>query len=331
MLTSGGVDMSPLRIGVLGGAGFIGRRLAPRLAGLGHSVLVGDVAEARVEGARFQPCDVADPKAVRAFVDGLDVVYNLAAEHRDDVRPLERYTVVNVDGARNLCAAAADAGIQRIVFTSSVAVYGLPTAPVSEDSPPSPFNEYGRTKLLAEGVYREWAAADSSRSLVIVRPTVVFGEGNRGNVYNLARQVASGRFLMIGDGKNRKSMAYVENVAGFLVHCLHLLRPGVEVFNYADSPDFDMNELIALMRTHFGRAKGVGPRIPYSLGMFLGHLLDVVARVSRRDLPISAVRIRKFCASTQVRSDKAFGSGFAPEFAVGDAVRRFLAGEFPAR
>ena len=78
------------------------------------------------------------------------------------------------------------------------------------------------------------------RSLVIVRPTVVFGEGNRGNVYNLLRQIASRRFLMFGDGRNKKSMAYVENVAAFIEYSLSF-KKGVHIYNYIDKPDFDMN------------------------------------------------------------------------------------------
>ena len=69
----------------------------------------------------------------------------------------------------------------------------------------NPFNEYGRTKALAEDVYREWRAKDpENRSLIIIRPTVVFGEGNRGNVYNLLNQINSGAFAMIGNGKKQE-------------------------------------------------------------------------------------------------------------------------------
>jgi GlcNAc-P-P-Und epimerase len=85
----------------------------------------------------------------------------------------------------------------------------------------NPFNEYGRTKYEAECVYRDWQAQDpGNRALVIIRPTVVFGEQNRGNVYNLLRYLADGRFVMVGSGRNVKSMAYVENIAAFLEHSL---------------------------------------------------------------------------------------------------------------
>lgn len=111
-------------------------------------------------------------------------------------------------GAAEVCVAARKAGVRTIVFTSSVAVYGFHPYPVDENGPFAPFNPYGQTKLDAETVYRAWAAEDPTRTVIIVRPTVVFGEGNRGHVYNLMRQVMSGRFLMVGSGLNAKSMAY---------------------------------------------------------------------------------------------------------------------------
>lgn len=77
---------------------------------------------------------------------------------------------------------------------------------------------------------------------------MVFGEQNRGNVYNLLRQIASGKFIMIGSGQNRKSMAYVENVAAFIEHALGF-GPGVHIYNYIDKPDFDMNTLVAIRVT----------------------------------------------------------------------------------
>ena len=128
--------------------------------------------------------------------------------HRDDIRPISRYDDVNVQGAKNICDAARKHSIKKIIFTSSVAIYGFAPEDTDESGEPNFFNDYGRTKYLAEQVYKEWQLEDSeNRALIIVRPTVIFGEGNRGNVYNLLKQIFSGSFLMFGDGKNKKSMA----------------------------------------------------------------------------------------------------------------------------
>jgi GlcNAc-P-P-Und epimerase len=314
-------------VGVLGGAGFIGRRLVARLVRHGYNVRVGDITAPPDAIAPYMHCDVRDRRSVGEFMVGLDAVFNLAAEHRDDIRPVERYRHVNVEGANVVCDCARASGMPRIVFTSSVAVYGLPGIPAREDTPCEPFNEYGRTKLEAEAVYRRWAAEGAAHSLAIVRPTVVFGEGNRGNVYNLAHQVATGRFVMVGAGRNRKSMAYVDNVADFLVHMLSL-GVGVHEFNYADGPDLDMNELVSLMRRSLARGGGVGVRLPFRLGYAIGAACDAIARLTSAQLPISAVRVEKFCADTQVVADRAYGSGFTPCVSLHEALDQFLKHEF---
>jgi nucleoside-diphosphate-sugar epimerase len=242
---------------------------------------VADIAPCDHSPALWQRCDIRDVESVRRVCQGRDFILNLAAQHRDDVTPISLYHEVNVEGSRNVCRVAEEEGIDRILFTSSAAIYGFPEGEVGEESPARPFNEYGRTKWAAEGVYREWLARDPDRrSLTIVRPTVVFGEGNRGNVFNLLNQVASRRFVMVGDGRNRKSMAYVENVAGFLEHCVGL-GPGEHLYNYVDKPDLDMNALVGLVRGHLGGMRAGGADKPANPG-----LLRIPSPVLRTPSPV---------------------------------------------
>jgi GlcNAc-P-P-Und epimerase len=316
-----------MKVVVLGGSGFIGTRLTNVLLTHGHDVVIGDIRESEKHRDLWRHCDVTDPRSLPDVLRGADAVVNLAAEHRDDVRPLDRYYEVNVRGAELVCAAVSEIGIRRLVFTSSVAVYGLPRGVVSESEACRPFNEYGRTKLLAEAVYRKWGSADPSRSLVIVRPTVVFGEGNRGNVFNLLQQIHSGRFLMVGDGRNHKSLAYVGNVAAFLAHVLQS-SAGAHLFNYADGPDLDMTALSS------EAARLVGRRIPkFSLPYFAGYgagvALDVAARLTGRSFPLSAVRVKKFCANTRFSAAKALSTGFKPETPISEALARVIQADFP--
>ena len=201
-----------MKILILGGSGFVGTRLTEILL-KDHQVTIGDIAESEKYPLLWKHCDVRSDDDLRSVLPGHDCIVNLAAAHRDDVRPVSLYMETNVDGAEHVCKIASESGIRHIVFTSSVAVYGFPKWEYDEDAPKEPFNEYGRTKLLAEEVYGKWQKSHPENRLHVVRPTVVFGEGNRGNVYNLFHQLASGRFLMVGDGKNRKSMAYVGNIA----------------------------------------------------------------------------------------------------------------------
>lgn len=318
------------RVLVVGGSGFIGTRLISVLQERGYWVSNLDERNSDVHGSITTVGDVRSEKDVAAAAEGHDTIINLAAAHRDDVRPVSLYDEINVDGARAVVAAAESAGIDRIVFTSSVAVYGLDKNDASESMTPEPFNDYGRTKLAAEGVFREWATADTDRSLTIVRPSVVFGEGNRGNVYNLAKQVSSGRFLMVGNGGNRKSMSYVGNIVEYLADTLEL-PTGILLTNYADKPDLSTAELIAVLRKSLHLRETDRVRIPLGLGLTAGHVLDVVARVTNRTFPVSAVRIKKFVSDTTVNTDRLAATGYTAKYSLDEALRRTLAAEFPAQ
>ena len=312
---------------LLGGAGFIGTRLAELLLAQSVPVLIGDLKENCSFSKIWTKCNVIDEEGLRELTKDASAIVNLAAEHRDDVRPTSRYHDVNVTGALQVCNAARESGVQKIIFTSSVAVYGFHRWAVDESGPFEPFNEYGKTKLEAEHVYRAWAEEDPNRTLVIIRPTVVFGEGNRGNVYNLMRQIASGKFFMVGSGTNIKSMAYVGNVVAFLIHSL-TLGSGVHIANYADGPDMNTRDLVAHINRCLSRS-GEMLTIPKSVAMAGGHLFDAIARISGRTFPISAIRVQKFCETTQFKADRVSDWGFKPPYTLTEGLSRTV--EFEIR
>jgi len=311
---------------ILGGSGFIGTCLADLLTRHSLSVRIADVKVSEKFPQLCLNCDVTDLSSVKQAVTGSGAIVNLAAEHRDDVSPRSRYRDVNVQGAVHVCEAATLAGVKKIIFTSSVAVYGFQPHAVSEDGPFEPFNEYGKTKLQAEAVYIAWAEEDPSRSLVIVRPTVVFGEGNRGNVYNLLNQIAKGRFLMVGAGTNVKSMAYVGNVAAFLAHALSL-GSGIHISNYVDGPDLSTRELVQYIHHCLATPTRIRS-VPKFAAIGVGYGFDLVARLSGRRFSISAIRVKKFCETTRVRADRVEAWGFTPPYSLSDGLARTIASEF---
>lgn len=288
-------------ITIIGGSGFIGSRLCNILFKNKVDFQIVDKHPSMSFSNHTVVADVRSYERLLAAIQG-DLIINLAAEHRDDVSPKSLYDDVNVEGARNVCKVAEEKGINKIVFTSSVAVYGFAPIGTDESGDINYFNDYGRTKYEAELVYKNWHAKDpDNRSLVIIRPTVVFGEKNRGNVFNLLNQIASGKFIMIGSGLNRKSMAYVENVASFLEYTLSF-RPGIHLYNYVDKPDFDMNTLVINVNRALGKSPKVGLRIPFFLGYGASKIFDLAALITKKKFSISSIRVKKFC------SDTAFGT-----------------------
>lgn len=317
-----------ITISIIGGSGFIGSRLAHRLTNLKtHNVRIFDKAPSQPFPQLCKVCDVRNIESLKSNLPEESILINLAAEHRDDVQPRSLYHDVNVTGAANLCQVAREKNIKTIIFTSTVAVYGFAPLGTNETGQIAPFNDYGRTKHEAEQIFKAWQAElPAERTLVIIRPTVVFGEQNRGNVYNLLRQIASGKFLMVGNGENRKSMAYVENLAAFIEHCIDF-KPGVHTYNFIDKPDFTMNELVGSVKRTLGQSEKIGFRLPYSVGYAIGKCFDLLAAVTGKRLAISSIRVKKFCANS-VYNTAIDSTGFVSPVPLTKALEQTIRHEF---
>ena len=316
-----------MNIVVVGGSGFIGSCFCRLLEYKKINFKIVDKVLSKFYSSRTTLADIRSVDILEAAVDHESVLINLAAEHRDDVYPSSLYDEVNVLGAHNLCLIASKKNINTIIFTSSVAVYGFAPVGTDESGEILPFNDYGRTKWEAEEIYKAWQLEDpQGRTLVIIRPTVVFGERNRGNVFNLLRQVATGKFLMVGDGLNQKSMAYVENVAAFMEYALDF-KPGIHVYNYIDKPDFTMNSLIEYVNKLLGKSSAIRLRLPFSVALFIGYLVDLAAKITGKKFAISAVRVKKFCADSVYKS-AVESTGFIPPVPLMDAIEKTVIFEF---
>ncbi|WP_405077681.1 NAD-dependent epimerase/dehydratase family protein [Pectobacterium versatile] len=313
-------------IAIIGGSGFIGTVLASRLKKENLSFKILDKKKSQEFPSHWEYCDVTKIDTLIPVLKDVHTIINLAAEHKDNVNPISLYYDVNVTGAKNVCEAAKINSIKNIIFTSSVAVYGFVEKETGEDGEYHPFNDYGKSKLEAEYVYDAWFAENSDNKLVTIRPTVVFGENNRGNVYNLFRQIASGKFLMIGSGNNQKSMAYVENIAAF-IHYVTSLSDGKYVFNYIDKPDFTMNELTGIITKALGK-KESNIRIPYSFGLLGGYCFDVLSKITGKEFPVSSIRIKKFCARTQFKSNFIGDFDFVAPVPLSEGIARTVRNEF---
>lgn len=296
-------------ISIIGGSGFVGSFLIKELIDCNVQNLDKNLSPFFNNFTEIG--DIRFPDQIN-FNKEFKTVVLLAAEHRDDVSPISLYYDVNVQGTRNVLEKMDECGIKNLIFTSSVAIYGLNKNNPDENHIHDPFNHYGKSKWQAEKVIKEWYDHDpKNKSVTIIRPTVIFGERNRGNVYNLLKQISSGKFLMIGKGQNKKSMAYVGNIVAFIKDRLEKKETGYHVFNYADKPDYNMNELVSVIEQ---KMKLNIPRIsiPYFFGMIGGYCFDLFSKITGKKLSVSSVRVKKFCATTQFNATKAHNSFNAP-------------------
>jgi nucleoside-diphosphate-sugar epimerase len=316
-----------MKVTVTGGSGFVGCHLLPRLLAAGHDPRNLDISPSSTHTGLTRIGDIRDLQACVSAMRGSDAIIHLAALYRDDVRPRELYYEVNVDGTRNIVLAAETCGITKIIFTSSFSVYGLDNAGRTEDRELDPVNDYGRSKMAAEKILREWQSRDPVRSLQIVRPSVIFGEGNRGNVWTLVNQIANGRFALVGRGTNRKSVAYVGNVVEFLLLLLERQGSPTGLYNYADKPDMSVSEIVELAASTLGKPVKRIP-IPGGVAMLVGYAGDAFATLIGRPAVLSSERIRKFLADTRLPTERVRELGFEAPFELKSAFVRTIQSEF---
>lgn len=309
-----------MKIILIGGAGFVGSHLFKTLQG--NAV----VLDKRLEGSNY--CDITIRSTLEGKINGDSIVVLLAAEHRDDVSPVANYYKTNVEGTKNVLSVMDQVGCKHLIFTSSVAVYGLNKENPDEDHTLDPFNHYGKSKMEAERTIRSWYEQDiEERIVTIVRPTVIFGEQNRGNVYNLLNQIVNRKFILIGSGSNEKSMAYVGNVVAFICYRIQLKEIGFHTVNYVDKPDLTIKDLISIVEDVL-KIKVPSIEIPVSVGLFFGYVFDIVALATGRKTTISSVRVKKFIATTKYSSIRVQKTFFVAPFTLMEGIVRTLNHEF---
>jgi nucleoside-diphosphate-sugar epimerase len=207
-----------MRWAISGGAGFLGLHLARRLLAEGHEVRSLDVVPLDEPGLDVQEVrgDIRDEAAAGELVDGARILVHAAAAlpirgGRDEIRS------VNVDGTLTLLSAASLAGVRRVVFISSTAVYGVPEKhPIEEDDPLDGVGNYGESKIEAEEVCR--AFMRRGLDCVIVRPKTFIGPERLGVFEILFDWIREGRRIyVLGDGSNRYQLLAVEDLVDAIV------------------------------------------------------------------------------------------------------------------
>lgn len=290
--------MTQARVIVTGSSGFIGTRLVRRLASQGTTVVALDIAPPRdrIDGVTYRMVDVREP-IDPPIADGVSVIYNLAAIHRTPGHLPHEYYETNVLGALNVTALAKAAGVKTIVFTASIAVYGPSQALLDESSPPTPTSDYGRSKCMAEIIHSQWREEEPGRRLVIVRPGVVFGPGERGNYTHLAQALRRGYFFYPGRKDTIKSGGYVDELLKTLEFALARSEPDI-LYNFAYPDQSTTEDIVGA----FAMVAGFGawrPNMPLAPMVVAAGLFEFAAKFGL-NTPIHRERIRKLVQSTRI-------------------------------
>ena len=210
--------------------------------------------------------DITDAASVRGAIAGVDIVVHLAAllhqfEPTADLG--KRFERVNVEGTRNVVRAAVDEGVTRLVYVSSIAVYGPSTQVIDESVAPNPDTDYGRTKLAAERIVL--AAAGNGRPIgTVLRPAAVYGARIKGNYRRLACAIARRRYLSLGPGTNRRTIVHDRDLAQAIVLAASHPAAAGAVFNVSDGKVHSVGAIVAAIHRALGRRP---PRFYLPLGL----------------------------------------------------------------
>jgi nucleoside-diphosphate-sugar epimerase len=306
---------------VTGGSGFIGSHLMYAMKDAEIINLdINKPSETFSKNHTYVQGDIRNIGMVNDLVKQCDTIIHLAAIWDDFVLDKEQYYSVNVEGTKNLIDAANTFRIATFINYSSVSVYGNSVEECLETSVCKPVNDYGKSKLLAETLFEDLANNNPKMKIIHLRPSVVFGANNFGNIYRLIKQIKSGLYFNIGRKNTIKSVSYVENLVQGTKFLVENAKPGIEIFNYADKPHLSTTEISDIICSSLGRRKGV--RLPYWCVYTMALPFDVIIAVTRINLPVSTTRVKKICTPTKNNCDKLLKSGFIPKFSSKEGLQK---------
>ncbi len=261
-------DASRPRLLVTGASGFIGSAVLRAAASHGLDAAGLCRRPRPMDGVRLVAGDITDRRAVDHAMQGISLVVHAAGlAHRTSGVPPSAWTEVNETGTRVVVESAAAAGVGRLVYVSSVSVYGSHDHPVRETTPCRPEGPYATSKHDGELAARQ-AAVGTGLALSIVRPATVAGVGDPGSVARLARLIQGGRFVRLGHGQARKCLIGVDDVAAACLRIATAARPDHDTYNLA-GPPVSLDEIVRVLA---GALQVPQPRLRIPQGAVVGSL-----------------------------------------------------------
>jgi nucleoside-diphosphate-sugar epimerase len=308
---------------IFGGSGFIGTHLIHLLkkevVKQGDNIYDLDIVMPGEEGVvpgiveknggvKYIRIDVRKPIDFNFEPTAEDVIFNLAAVHRTPGHPDYAYFETNIFGAENVTGFAEKYGINKILFTSSIAPYGASEDLKTEDTLPTPNTPYGISKLVAEKIHEKWQYGDKeNRSLTIVRPGIVYGKGEHGNMTRLYKGMKGRYFAYTGRRDTIKACIYVKELVYFFKYrMIDNYFHGVDIYNCTYEPAYNIEQICETMK----RATGLKRHIPLIPGGLLMTAATILGPIGGKKLGIHPARVRKLMVSTNVCGKKLFESNY---------------------
>ncbi|MDK2744672.1 MAG: NAD-dependent epimerase/dehydratase family protein [Nitrospira sp. BO4] len=283
---------------VTGASGFLGSSVVKELCRSGYQVraLLHDATKSIsfLPGVETVVADVRDSQRVREITDGCGAIVHLAAKVHalDDAGFEQDYEAVNIKGTKHILDAAVEAGVRRIVFASSVKVFGEETSGcIDETRTPDPQTAYGRSKWQAEQLVSDYGARHDLTA-VSLRLPMVYGPTNKGNLFQMIQAIDRGRFPALPRLPAVRSLLHVGNFVQAVLLCLQAPSIGRAAYIVADAEPYCVTDLYDWLRTGLGKAP---PRWRVPLWVLKGGARcgDLLKGISGRHTPLTTERLAK--------------------------------------
>ena len=307
-----------MRVLVTGANGFIGQHIVRCIEKQGDkiNVLVRNSNSFNIsDKVNIFEGDIFDNEKLRKAVNEVDAVFHLVAKTHDfsNIDNAKDYFKINVEGTRNLLDACVKSNIKHFIYFSSVkAMVEECKHTLDETYDCTPTTLYGKTKLMAERLVIEYGNKHGFKTTILRLP-LVYGPGNKGNIYKMIEAIDNGRFVMMGNGSNKRSMVYVGNVADAGIAIIDRKVADTKVYVITDGVDYTVKDLYKLI------AKGLSKKpLPFYVPMGIAKMLaiagDIASRITGKSLPFNSDVLNKLTSSLAFSSQKIQNEiGFRPK------------------
>jgi nucleoside-diphosphate-sugar epimerase len=319
-----------MRVLVTGASGFLGSSLVRELSRSGCQVRA--VVREPKRCPSFSPqvetivADIRHSLLTEEIASGCGAIVHLAAKVHaiDDSGAETDYEAVNINGTKHILDAAVRSGVNRIVFASSVKVFGEETSGcVDETQAPDPQTAYGRSKWRAEQLVSEYAERHGLNA-VSLRLPMVYGPTKRGNLYRMIEAIDHGRFPALPRLSAVRSLLHVQNFVQAVFLCLRAPCFTRAAYIVADTEPYCVTDLYDWLRSGLGKAPPRW-RIPLWVLKAGARCGDVLQVMSGRPAPLTTVQLTKLIgsawySSTAITSELGYRAAYSFEKAVPELI-----------